>query len=618
MNITKNIIIFILIAFSSFYNAKNDEKRNMKTYFFSLFKVNKNSAYEDGFWINKWFYSREFANPINFMPIEIRYGVGATGKSKGSVYSLNPDSFKDDPSKIRYESDVTAISQETRNIWGSSIEIDIGLINIPYYLVGTSWLNVMTGLTYRSSTLFSPAQVPHSDWSNTNATWSDTAFFSPKLTEYLATTHFQYQPFNKWYLNFRYSYGLSSALFYTMDRESWDDNLSGSGTSSAGSMGIRFILDPGKQSRFSIGLDFRYSYTKIHTIDDPLDRTPITRFDLSNYGVYLTLSSFYGGNKTSGDKAKTFYYRKDYTQALKTFKQFMSEYPTHSNRHRAKEYIDDCEYKIPYQILEEGIQLEKKGRTQNALNKYQDALSKVKIDTVIIPILNKRITQIALLWMIEAEKKLKNGEYIQAYNLVKHVSEFSIEGQKELRRFKSWVLLGEGKKYQEFGFIGKAMGKYAEGLELNRDLIFEVNALQYRAGIQMAKLAKEADEYEEIQLAIYSLEFARELSGGIGNKNEDLLIKLKEKMRLLDNYKSRLIINKKMDSARKILSKARMEKLVVGQTIPQIQELLGDPHEKIIGDSGTNLEKQLWIYFMNEKSLHLTFSKFILYKIEQI
>ena len=277
----------------------------------------------------------------------------------------------------------------------------------------------------------------------------------------------------------------------------------------------------------------------------------------------------------------------------------------------AKEYIDDCEYKIPYQILEEGIQLEKKGRTQNALNKYQDALSKVKIDTVIIPILNKRITQIALLWMIEAEKKLKNGEYIQAYNLVKHVSEFSIEGQKELQRFKSWVLLGEGKKYQEFGFIGKAMGKYAEGLELNRDLIFEVNALQYRAGIQMAKLAKEADEYEEIQLAIYSLEFARELSGGIGNKNEDLLIKLKEKMRLLDNYKSRLIINKKMDSARKILSKARMEKLVVGQTIPQIQELLGDPHEKIIGDSGTNLEKQLWIYFMNEKSLHLTFSKFI-------
>ena len=195
-------------------------------------------------------------------------------------------------------------------------------------------------------------------------------------------------------------------------------------------MGVRFILDPGKGSKFTIGLDFRYSYTKLHTINDPLDKTPITRFDLSNYGIYVTLSSFYGGNKTSGDRAKTYYYKKDYTEALKIFKQFMSEYPTHSNRHRAQEYIDDCEYKIPYQILEQGIQLEKKGKTQKALDRYQYALSKVKNDTVIIPILKKRINQIALLWMIEAEKKLKNGKYIQAYNLVKHVSEFSIEGSK--------------------------------------------------------------------------------------------------------------------------------------------------------------------------------------------
>ena len=34
------------------------------------------------------------------------------------------------------------------------------------------------------------------------------------------------------------------------------------------------------------------------------------------------------------------------------------------------------EYKIPYQILEEGILLEKKGKTQNALDLYQYALTK--------------------------------------------------------------------------------------------------------------------------------------------------------------------------------------------------------------------------------------------------
>ena len=113
-------------------------------------------------------------------------------------------------------------------------------------------------------------------------------------------------------MNFRYSYGLASAVFYTPDHEEWDETLTGSGTSAAMGAGIRFILDPGKENRFTVGLDFRYSYTKIHTILDPADITPINRFDLSNYGLYFTLSAFYGGKKTIGDEAKKLCKYKDY------------------------------------------------------------------------------------------------------------------------------------------------------------------------------------------------------------------------------------------------------------------------------------------------------------------
>ena len=45
---------------------------------------------------------------------------------------------------------------------------------------------------------------------------------------------------------------------------------------------------------------------------------------------------------------------------------------------------------------------------------------------------------------------------------------------------------------------------------------------------KMANIAKKADEFEEIQLAISSLEFARELAGGIGTRNENLIIDLKD------------------------------------------------------------------------------------------
>jgi len=296
----------------------------------------------------------------------------------------------------------------------------------------------------------------------------------------------------------------------------------------------------------------------------------------------------------------------------------MSDYPSHSNRYRAEMYILDCEYKIPYQLMEEGITLEKVDKTQEALNKYIYALSKVKNDTVASNLLNGRIDQVALLWMIESEKLLKQKKYIPAYNLVKHVSEFSLLGKREIRRFKSWVILGEGIKYQDAGFIGKAMGKYSEALKMNTDLIHEVKALQYRAGIQMAKLANQADEFEEIQLAIYSLEFARELTGGIGGKNEALLRDLKDRLKAYDSYNSRSKINKIMDFGRYELSLARSKKLEVGQTLPEVEILLGKPHDKVIGDYGKNVDNQLWIYFLEEKTLCLSFHKFKLFKIEEI
>jgi len=615
MKKTRHILFLLLL--SGLWGQIEDEKKP-KTFLFGLIKFDTESAYEKGAWLDKWLHGREFAAPVNLIPVEIHYGIGFNGKTSGSAANLDKDSAADDPDKIKYDEDVDPISQKFNNLWGSSMEVDVGLINIPYYLLGTSWMNVMTGLTYRTSKTLYGAEVPYEEWAKIKINWGDTVYFSPKMEEYMLTTHFQYQPFNNWFMNFRYSYGLASAVFYTPDHEEWDETLTGSGTSAAMGAGIRFILDPGKENRFTVGLDFRYSYTKIHTILDPADITPINRFDLSNYGLYVTLSAFYGGKKTIGDKAKKLYYRKDYIHARDKFKQFLSDYPAHANRHRAEKYIADCDYKIPYTIMDEGVVLDKKSKTQKALDRYIYAKSLVKNDTLILETLNRRIDQIALLWMFEAEKMLNESRYDEAYSLVKHVAEFSIHGKKELRRFKSWVVLGEGKKYQTAGFIGKAMEKYANALEMNPDLIYEVKSLQYRAGIQMARLAKEADEFDEIQLAIHSLEFARELSGGIGKRNEQLLMDLNNKLKSLSDYKTRVLIDHKMNLARGKQARARTEKLKVGQTIPQVQELLGEPHEKIIGSHGTNPEEQLWIYFVDQKSLHLSFHHFQLFKIEEL
>ena len=57
---------------------------------------------------------------------------------------------------------------------------------------------------------------------------------------------------------------------------------------------------------------------------------------------------------------------------------------------------------------------------------------------------------------------------------------------------------------------------------------------------------------------------------------------------------------------------ARSKKLSIGQTLPEVEALLGMPHEKILGNNGTNQEEQLWIYFMDKRSLQLSFQNFLL------
>ena len=81
-------------------------------------------------------------------------------KGTGSwvLSALTRNSIQDEPNNIKYDNNgstlVDPIPISNNNIWGTALEIDIGLFNIPHYIIGSSWLNVLTGISYRTSTLF--------------------------------------------------------------------------------------------------------------------------------------------------------------------------------------------------------------------------------------------------------------------------------------------------------------------------------------------------------------------------------------------------------------------------------------------------------------------------------
>ena len=613
----QKIFIWFVAALVMITNLSSQSlfKQQPKMLFWGLIKIDKEDEYEEGYWFDKWFRSREFSAPVTYMPVEIRYGLGLNGKFSGSTSSPSVD---DMDNWIWYNSEVSPLSQEAKNIVGTSIDIDFGMVNIPNIIMNTSWMNFLTGINYRSSSILVPKNIPD-DWKEGTSISENKIQFKPELREYLITNTIQWQPFNPWYINFRYGYGLAFSKFYfDKDIETINSVPSGSGTSMALGLGLRYIIDPGKSNRFSIGIDIRHSYTKINNITDPDNITPVKRFDLANYGIYFTLSTFYGGKKTIGDDAKKIYYKKDYLTSKNKFIEFLKHYPNHSNRYRAMKYISECNKKIPYQIMEEGLLFDDMGESEKALDKYIKARSRVVIDdTLIVEALNFRIDEIARKWMNSAELLLDNTLYKEALSLVKKVAKFSDLGDKELNKFRSFVILGEGKKLQSILILGKAMEKYSKALELNIDLKPQIIALQYLAGIQLIEIADQVDEFDEIILAIQSLEQAKGISSGIGTNNEKLLKDLKNKLKKLDNYKTGMIIDHKMSEARYLQAIARSPRLTIGMTLPLIEDLLGAPHEKIISEKNAK-EEQLWIYYLNEKQLQLSFKDFILFKIEEL
>ena len=488
-------LLSILIVVTNL-NSQSLLKQKPKTLFWGLIKIDKEDKYEEGYWIDKFFRSREFVAPVTYMPVEIRYGFGVNGKLNGSTSS---PSAGDMDNWIWYDSEVEQLEQELKNISGTAIDIDFGMINVPNLIMKTSWMNFLTGVNYRSSSILLPKNIPDTWKEGTNIS-EKTIQFKPDLKEYLITNTLQWQPFNQLYLNIRYGYGLAYAKFYyDKDLEKINPSPSGSGTSMAVGLGLRYIIDSGKLNRFSIGIDIRHSYTKINKITDPENITPVNRFDLANYGLYFTLSTFYGGKQTIGDEAKKIYYTKDYLTAKSKFIEFLTQYPNHSNRYKAIKYMAECDRKIPYQIMEQGLFFDDTGESEKALNKYLRARSRVVTDdSLIVEALNFRIDEIARKWMNSAELFLDRGLYKEALSLAKKVSNFSELGKNEINRFRSYVILGEGKKLQSILILGKAMEKYSKALELNGELESQIIALHYQAGIQLVELADRVDEFDEI------------------------------------------------------------------------------------------------------------------------
>ena len=584
---------------------------SVKSYMWGLIKINPRQKiqYEPGYWKDRILHPREFHYPLTFVPIELRYGLSFTGGAGGYGQNM-PTNW------IKYDQDIGGNHYNAgKKIakFGHQLDIDMLKLNLSNFILNTSWLDMNTGINYRYSNLFFPDTIPMNQWGNINPNWNLNRKFSPKLSEFSLSHALIFQWFEQFYLNMRYTWGIARSKFY-LNSKSSDDNPIGWGPSTSYSIGLRYIFETEKNYRFAVGIDLKHSYVKIKNINDPKDVTPINRFDLQDYGIFLTIGAFYGGELSSGDNAKEYYYRGDFIESKKIFEQFINKNPTHSNIYRAKMYRQLSLKKIPYQLFKEGLQFENRGMIDKAVDRYMSSLQNA--DSALSFEVNNHLKKIASIRMQGAEVMISKGKYNEAKALLNKTVVFSKRTENEMPRFEALIMIGKGEAAMKYRFYDKALQLFKDASLTYPSLNRKINAYRFQIAAMMVNDIKDINDPAEIRLAIVSLEEAKKISG-LGPVNEKIYQELKKRLSIIEDLSIRYGIDKRMEEERYRRIRLNSATIQIGMTIPEVMDIIGEPFEIVHEKDVHGKDAQLWFYYLNnDENLELSFFDYKLFRIE--
>ena len=601
-------IIFTLLILSAPSGLKAQEAdpdssrfRSMIFRIFSLDRIDPND-YEKGYIFDRIFKRREFHHPVNFIPLELRYGFGYN--SGGGFLGLG--NLRSSWMSYDNEGVSNFNGGNFSSRLGHQLDIDILKTNLAYYWFGNSWLDMHSGINLRYSSLLTPSKIP-SDWNGIKESWQLNSKFNARIFELGWSQSLILQWFESWFTAYRYTYGIALSQFYEKESSPY-----GYGPSQSFTIGGRYIIDRDMVNRFSVGLDFKFTSTSISKIKDPKDVTPIKSFNIQTAGIYATASVFFGGKQTKGDIGKSYYYAKDYILAKRYLDEFIDESPDHANIKSALKLAAESDRKIPYQIMRQGMSFDERGMVVRAIKKYIRA--KALADTLLADVIDDRIREIAYREIDKAEKWLYSGQTDTAIAHVTMATAWYPELSHHVKRFKVYNFMTKGEQLYKIGLYDRALKYFNAAQKINPSLDFEIATHKHRIASDLLITADTLRDLNSLKFVLFALEETQRLTGSLSPANIKTLDLLKRKMRAQEDYEIRKKIDNKLEREKR--KRSENKPIYIGMTVSEVEEIMGKPFEIITND--TSGKNQLWIYkYQKEKSVVLTFIDYKLIKIEE-
>ena len=531
----------------------------------------------------------EFREPIRSIPAEGKFGLGFYGLGGIDKRINMNEGFE---------------SIKSNNILSSFYDFEFAQTNLSYLFFKKSYADILTGVGLRRfSPIFTKPKLPES--------WGINRKFSPTILEMNIVTSYiiMWQP--SWFIQLKYSYGTNFTRFY--QNKSMDLNPYSIGLTSSYSIGIKRISETMSNARYSWGLELRHSYNKFKNVRYDLEPNPIKSMIIPNYGIFFTLSAFYGGNKTSGDEAKKMFLNKDYISAKNKIDQFLNQYPNHSRSLRAKKLLKKINERIPGQLFKEANKLKLNMKIDRASDKYLEAM--LNANDFLKPKIAKEIEKISDIYILNAKKLFNQGLYDKALEEIKKAAAISDNGIVEKNRLEAEIIMKQGDELELIGLHLQAIKKYNQVPDIDRTLSSKAYEATVKSTINMLNDVNQAKDITTLRLALKSLKTAELFFKPAEFKYKEYIEVIQNQLTYQDSIEINEEIRNSTKRSRKIIEERNRKKVSLGMILPEVEEILGKP-TKIINTTKKNKNYQMWIYELENINKTFYFEDYILFKIE--
>ncbi len=566
---------------------------------------------------NLGFNQARFREPVNFTPFEVRTGYLTYGGSD----------YWDDLSSTDLGLISPVILDSTNNSFeylepSSSrtlafIEFDFMRFNFPNLILNKiGWtqniLDIQTGLGYRYIHSIGEPVFPEY-WEDTvpNNQNPGTLLFKPRLHDFNINTSIDYQPFSRVRTYFYHSLGYSFGTIY--EYSGTGNYLECEGISEGFGLGLRYISIFDKYNfNLAYGIEFRLHRSNINNIKDPSKISHIIGLDMYSKGLIFSISTIFGGQKTSADYSFRKMLNHNYIAAQTGFEDYINSMDAPPRNKLAKKMLEFTQIQIPYQEYNNGLDHQYSGDLDSAIYWFNQSSITANSD---------------LLFEINSHKKDLAIMLIDSVNIYKSDMTFEIAEDIILKAKKlandyyyvneslSDLYIEKGDVFRNTGNYNKAYIYYNKSKEIYPNSNVKLIEKYYTLTQNLIKQAEDASSKGEYSLAIESLNFALDINPEKKSELNPIINELYSKLSIEDSAKIKQKIENIVENKKKEIENSLNKKILIGMSSNEVENAIGLPIIKDTINQGNRIY-ELWTYNNRPNLTRVYFEESLVIKVE--